>query len=131
MMVIIPVKENGEWRAKMKPDGMPCPHLSYDGTKAACAVHDEPIYEGSPCWVYGNGLVDPDYASTRDRPCRVGEMYQRAGGFQKTRPQLFQVRVGELVKLEDLGPFESNESYVQIAKETAEELKKLDMKGLE
>ena len=123
MMVIIPVKENGEWRAKMKPDGMPCPHLSYEGTKASCAVHDEPIYEGSPCWVYGNGLIDPDYAATRGRPCRVGEMYQKDGGLKKARPDLFQLRV-KAKRLEDLGPFETNEHYVQIAKETAEELRR-------
>ena len=113
MMVIIPVKEDGEWRAKLKPGNLPCPHLSHEGTEASCAVHEEEIFAGSPCWIYGNGLVDPDYAHTMTRPCMVGKMYQDSGGLKAVRPDLFQIRSVPSAELEDLGPFETNLEFVR------------------
>jgi len=101
MDVIIPVKENGEWRAKMKPGYQMCPHLSYDGSEACCAVHDEPIYDGSPCWTYGNSDVDPDFIPKKGRPCPIGQLHQANGGLQDSEL----VRAGAPQELEDLGPW--------------------------
>jgi hypothetical protein len=56
-------------RIKMKPGGVRCPHLQFgeDG-KAACAVHDKPWYEITPCFAYGNPDIDPDHVGVQ-RPC--------------------------------------------------------------
>lgn len=80
MFVVVPhVGENGTVRALAKPGGVRCPNLSWGPQGASCAVHDLPEYEGSPCWVYGNPDVDPDFEHKRGRPCPVGE-YMRRGG---------------------------------------------------
>ena len=73
MMVVIRIGD----RAKLKPDGVQCPHLSYDGLDAKCSVHNETWYKDSPCFVYGNPDKDPDYAHTRRSPCRIGEMFRK------------------------------------------------------
>ena len=99
MPVVIPVKENGEWRAKMKPGGWRCPHLSYNGSIASCAVHEESIYRGSPCWIYGNSEADPDHAANPTRPCMVGKYHQEAGGLQNSKL----VQLGPPPTMEDCG----------------------------
>lgn len=80
MMVIVPVKEDGQWMARMKPGDKRCPHLSFDGSQASCAIHDDPIYTDSPCWRYGNSEVDSDFWNKRGQPCPVGQTIQEAGG---------------------------------------------------
>jgi len=90
-------------RAKMKPGGVACPHLSFDGTEASCGVHEEPWFEGTPCHTYGNSDVDPDYFSKRGRPCMVGKYIQERGGLKVTNPDASKTVTGE--ELEDLGPW--------------------------
>ena len=87
-------------RAVMKPGGGPCPHLNFDGTNAACAVHAEPWFKDTPCHVYGNPDIDPDYSHTREKPCRVGAYIQERGGLIKLK-----MVPGESRDLEDLGPW--------------------------
>lgn len=88
-------------RLLWKPDGVLCPHLSWDGSKAVCAVHELPAYKGSACDIYGNPEYDVDYMGTENRPCRVGTEIQKKGGLKVTHPHLFENRV-ELDDLEDL-----------------------------
>ena len=57
-----------------------CPHLSFKGNEARCAVHEEPWFKGSPCYAYGNPDLDTDFENKRGRPCPVGEMIQKEGG---------------------------------------------------
>ena len=78
MAVVIRVGDN----AMMHPGGAMCPHLSFEGPLAACAVHDEPWFKGTPCDIYGNPDYDPDFANKRGRPCPVGKMIQEKGGLQ-------------------------------------------------
>jgi hypothetical protein len=78
MMVVIPVLENGEWRAKHKPGGVICPNLSFDGEEASCGVRNAPVYEGSPCWTYGSSDVDPDFYCKKGKPCLIGERVRKA-----------------------------------------------------
>ena len=33
----------------LKPKGQRCPHLSFQGGLAVCAIHVMPCYKGSPC----------------------------------------------------------------------------------
>lgn len=89
-------------RVKWKPGTGMCPHLSFEGTEAACAVHDEPWFskETCPCHVYGNSEIDPDFFHKRGKPCPVGTRYQEEGGFLKVRPGFKKFTVDEL---EDLG----------------------------
>jgi hypothetical protein len=84
IMVDTPDGLKGAW----KPGGKACPHLTFDGVKAKCAIHDRPEYKGSPCWIYGNSQVDPDFLHKRGKPCLVGEAYMSAGGFCKIRPEM-------------------------------------------
>jgi hypothetical protein len=84
-----------------KRDYEACPHLSFDGVTARCAVHDRPEYKGSPCWTYGNPDVDPDFASKRGRPCMVGEAVLEQGGLYKIHPKARQVAM----ELQILGPW--------------------------
>jgi hypothetical protein len=78
-------------KGALKPGHEACPHLSFDGVEACCAVHDRPEYEGSPCWTYGNPDVDPDFEIKRGRPCAVGEAVLERGGLRKVHPDVRQV----------------------------------------
>lgn len=91
-------------RAKLKPGGVVCPHLSFDGTEASCGVHDEPWYKDTPCYVYGNPDIDPDFAVKRGRPCMVGQYIQQRGGLKVVNPQAANTIAAE--DLEDLGPWD-------------------------
>lgn len=96
-------------KAAWKPGYKACPYLSFEGTKACCAVHDRPEYEGGPCWTYGNSEADPDFAHKKGKPCRVGEMFQSQGGYLKHHPQAAEpLSVGDL---EVFAPWQS--SYPQ------------------
>lgn len=88
-------------RYKMKPGGVQCPHLQWEGNQASCAVHEEPWYKDMPCFVYGNPDIDPDFAPKRGRPCLVGEMQQRSGELVALRH-----RRAPVEELEDLGSVE-------------------------
>ena len=89
----------GQWR--MKPDGVRCPHLTFGGTKASCAVHSEPWFTETPCHTYGNPDIDPDFVITRDRPCRVGQLIQSRGGLLAVFPDEPQASWDELELLAD------------------------------
>ena len=73
-------------KAAWKPGFVACPHLSFDGIQARCAVHDRPEYEGGPCWTYGNSKVDPDFLPKRNKPCQIGLSFLANGGLCKLRP---------------------------------------------
>lgn len=85
----------------MKPGGESCPHLSFEGVTARCAVHDRPEYEGSPCWTYGNSDVDPDFIVKRGRPCQVGLAVLGRGGLCEVHPEARQTTLA----LQTLGPW--------------------------
>jgi hypothetical protein len=104
MFVVIPVWTDQGVRAKAKPGGRPCPHMSHDGPTASCTVHDRPEYQGSPCWIYGNPDVDVDFEVKRGRPCMVGSHIQREGGLPVLQPHLLVNPIG-VDELEDLGPW--------------------------
>jgi hypothetical protein len=95
-------------RMKWKPGGVMCPHLVFqEGTTiATCAVHSEPWYKDTPCFVYGNPDIDPDFELKRGRPCPVGKIIQEGGGLIKLRPGLKKATIEEL---EDVGPWEDPE----------------------
>lgn len=86
-------------RAILKPGNVRCPNLEADGKGTfRCAVHELPEYKGSPCWIYGNSQVDPDFICKRGKPCQVGRLWiDHKDGFpvpeHATEP------------LEDLGPW--------------------------
>lgn len=73
MGVVIPVPVRGSVRAVWKPYNVVCPHLSFEGAATSCGVHGHPCYEGSPCHIYGNSDIDPDYYHKRGVPCPVGQ----------------------------------------------------------
>jgi hypothetical protein len=77
MPVVIPSGNGmeGLW----KPGGVVCPHLSFEGRVASCAVHHLPQYEGSPCHIYGNSDYDADFLPKRGLPCLVGRMLLNSG----------------------------------------------------
>jgi len=104
MPVVVPVWTDKGVRAAMKPGGRPCPHLSYEGSQASCAVHDKPEYVGSPCWTYGNSDVDPDFIVKRGRPCVVGAMIQSKGGLPIWNPDVLSEPLSAS-ELQDLGPW--------------------------
>lgn len=104
MDVIIMADRPNGLRAVMKPGGKLCPHLSHDDDgKASCAVHDRPEYKFSPCWIYGNPDVDPDFGSMRGRPCGVGQMIRDRGGMPSLMPERSETI--EIDTLEDIGPW--------------------------
>jgi len=76
MFVVVRVGD----RWKVKPEGKACPHLSFNAEGAVCAVHAEPWFENTPCAVYGNSRVDPDFLSKRGKPCVVGLRKKQQGG---------------------------------------------------
>jgi len=80
--VTMPVAINVRGRARMKPGDVACPHLSFEGTVASCAVHDQPFFSkpSCPCHVYGNGSIDPDFYPKLGKPCSVGALIQGRGG---------------------------------------------------
>jgi hypothetical protein len=92
MFVVIPIYTPEGVQAGLKGDGM-CPHLSLEGTKATCGVHDKPEYEGSPCWTYGNSEVDTDFISKRGKPCRVGLAVLKGGGLPAFKTYLKKAEV--------------------------------------
>lgn len=104
MLVVVPVWTQKGVRARYKPGDMPCPHLSYEGPIASCAVHETPEYIGSSCWTYGNSDVDPDFVPKRGRPCPVGKLIQDQGGVPLVFPDRLKRRVVD-VMLDDLGPW--------------------------
>lgn len=101
-VVILVITERGERRVRHKPGGVPCPHLSFEGSTASCAVHELPEYKGSPCWTYGNSDVDPDFFSKKGRPCLVGKHVKKAGGLTVLQPEAMKIKVS-IDDLEDLG----------------------------
>lgn len=92
-VVVLVIKENGEKKACLKRGGFACPHLSLEGDQASCAVHELPEYEHSPCWIYGNPDVDPDFAAKRGRPCPVGVQVKKAGGLHVLKPEAMHDRL--------------------------------------
>lgn len=101
MPVVIRIGE----RAKLKPGGVLCPHLKFEGSQAACGVHGEPWYKDTPCFVYGNPDIDPDFVHKRGRPCPVGKLIQEKGGLFVVRPDV-QHQTVKAEELEDLGPWD-------------------------
>ena len=97
----MPVAINVNGRVLLKGDGR-CPHLSFNGTTASCAVHDKPWFKKSPCFAYGNADIDPDFASKKGRPCAVGALIQ-SRGLLATRPGYAEPLKVE--DLEDVGPW--------------------------
>jgi len=91
MDVVIMLDTPDGLKGALKPGYEACPHLSFDGVKACCAVHGRPEYEGSPCWTYGNSEVDPDFIVKRGRPCMVGQAVLEQGGLRKLHPKVKQV----------------------------------------
>ena len=98
------VQINIEGKMMYKPGDARCPHLSFDGTNAKCAMHDKKAYLNSPCHVYGNGSIDPDFFNKKGKPCPVGKRIQEMGG-------LFVVhgaKYGKILNagdMDDLGPW--------------------------
>ena len=83
MWVVIRVGD----KAVAKPGDICCPHLKLGSdNKMTCAVHDEPWYKDTPCFVYGNSDLDPDYLCKRGQPCGVGLKIIEHGGLSAVRP---------------------------------------------
>jgi hypothetical protein len=55
---------------RLKPSNYRCPHLD---SNQKCKVHDMPWYESTPCYIYGNSYIDPDFYLKRNKPCPIGE----------------------------------------------------------
>lgn len=105
MFVIIPFRAHIGLMAAVKPGDVLCPNLKVEkgSTCYACAVHDLPEYQGSPCWTYGNSDVDPDFLAKRGQPCRVGGLVLKRGGLRAVYP--LARRADLLHDLEFLGPW--------------------------
>lgn len=88
-----------------KPGDALCPHLSFSDGKACCEVHESTFYPNTPCWVYGNSDVDPDFYFKKGQECRVGKLILQRGGALKGRELLVQTRpkIQQLELIEDLG----------------------------
>jgi hypothetical protein len=98
----VPINVKGH--ALLKPGGLLCPHLTFDGTQSTCAVHAEPWFKQSACHIYGNSHIDIDFYNRRGQPCRLGELIQKSGGFRKVRPDIPQASVEDLEDLGDWNP---------------------------
>jgi hypothetical protein len=81
MAVVIRIED----KAVLKPEGRQCPHLSFEGSQACCAVHGESWFKGSPCHIYGNSNYDPDFLPKRGKPCPIGKLFQEHGGLSAKR----------------------------------------------
>ncbi len=100
--MFVVIRDGGQLR--LKPAGVPCPHLSFDGPTAFCAVHDEPWYKKSPCYFYGNPDIDPDHAGMPKKPCMVGKYIQKQGGLVALRGLPQTVQMEELSLPENIDP---------------------------
>lgn len=78
--MFVVIRDGNDWRAK--PGGILCPHVTWEETKAICGVHEEPWFTETPCHVYGNSDLDPDFEVKRGRPCVVGQFIQSKGGLR-------------------------------------------------
>lgn len=95
--------EHGVLGFYAKRTGVRCPHLQFEGETASCAVHDEPWYEKTPCFVYQNSDIDPDYFGKGDQPCKMGPYIKKQHSlpiYGEPPPE----------QLEYLGPFEPEEA---------------------
>jgi len=63
------------WVWVLKPKGQRCPHLSFQGDLAVCAIHAMPCYKGSPCDQFEQFGLEDDL-------CVLGA-YFRAAGYGK------------------------------------------------
>lgn len=66
-------------RWKMKPGDVECPYLEKSPEGRVCSVHDEPWYKDTPCFVYGNSYIDPDFFHKRGKDCLVGVLCLKSG----------------------------------------------------
>jgi hypothetical protein len=48
-----------------------CPHLSWEGDKAICAIHEFSWYKDTPCFRHSQ------IESSEDMPCRMGEYLKK------------------------------------------------------
>lgn len=55
-----------ESNMKHKPNGVRCQHLVGEAGECACAIHDRPWYNETPCWQFGQ--IEP----SADTECRMG-----------------------------------------------------------
>jgi hypothetical protein len=109
-VVIMGEGPEGDLRAFLKPGNVGCPHLSFAGREASCAVYDRKEYAGSPCWVYGNSDVDPDFEMKRGKPCIIGKFYRgRKDDLPKGAKSPDRFKRCVLNDLEDVGPWGNTE----------------------
>jgi len=73
MPVIISDGVNWYW----KPGDAVCPHLDCSSTRVVCGVHGEQWYKETPCFVYGNPDIDPDFIVKRGKKCSIGSALQQ------------------------------------------------------
>jgi hypothetical protein len=99
---------NLKGKAVHKPGDARCPHLSFEGTTAKCAVHDQQFFKESPCHTYGNGVIDPDFYHKRGKPCPIGELIQSKGGLFAVHGEKYG-RVLNADDLRDFGPWPEEE----------------------
>ena len=79
---------------RMKPGGILCPYLLFNGAEAYCAVHDKPWYCQTPCHFWNQPYHNPD------QPCIIGRSIMEDGGFEKV---IENYKTAELDNLEDIG----------------------------
>ena len=99
----------------LNPADVLCPSVTWEVTKATCAVHEEPWYNKSPCYVYGNHLVDPDFACKAGKPCGVGAMIQRKGGLHVVKCEFPQARMEDLEVVTEADPDMVGEMFDDVA----------------
>jgi hypothetical protein len=76
---VVQEEEGGKLGLYAKPGGMRCPNLVFDKEdKASCKIHDRPWYKQTPCYVYQNSALDPDFTLKRGKPCMLGPMLAKA-----------------------------------------------------
>ncbi len=83
-------------QVRLKPAGVACPHLSFEGTTAFCAVHDEPWYKKSGCYFYGIKMPK--------QPCIAGKKIQEQGGLVALRGLPQTVEMDQLSLPPDVHP---------------------------
>ena len=71
-----PSIKDGDKYVEWKKSGVPCPHLTFKGKKANCAIHNLKVYKDCPCDRHGQ------IEAKKTNVCRMGEFVLSKGDDQ-------------------------------------------------
>jgi len=84
-----------------KPNDLHCPHLTFEGPQAKCAIHEHAAYKECPCDLHNNWVYDPDICCWGDKWRCIGPTLVEQGIFTKRPPMVLTYGWEELINLND------------------------------